>query len=278
LKTEGPQTGPESRENGRDDNVVRLPRDWIGPREDLIPFGPRATGSRPASGPATSPPVPNGAPAPTAASDFWDGSAEHQDPLHGPIPDVAASGGAPRRAPVRLPGLPARVGPPGAIWRGRLAVLAALLTVAAVMVAAVRLASAGDGHGRTARVAAALVPVRTLTHSLHVWRVIRVESPAHRPHPVVVSRHPARAARVPLAPAPDAGVTSASASAAAGPSSSGRVSYNPPAPVASDSSPASSAAAGSVSGSPSSSSASTGGQPAGPTGPAAILGPGHCSC
>ena len=30
------------RGKGPDDNVVRLPRDWLGPREELVPFGPSA--------------------------------------------------------------------------------------------------------------------------------------------------------------------------------------------------------------------------------------------
>jgi hypothetical protein len=48
-----------------DENVVRLPRDWLGPREELVPIGSRAHAAQPPDDtPAESMP-------PTAAS-FWD--------------------------------------------------------------------------------------------------------------------------------------------------------------------------------------------------------------
>lgn len=60
------------------DNVVRLPRDWLGPREELIPFGPAAyaaeDGGHAESG--TSP----------TAHDFWGGEglgSAHEAPLPG---------------------------------------------------------------------------------------------------------------------------------------------------------------------------------------------------
>jgi hypothetical protein len=50
---------------------VRLPRDWIGPREDLVPFGPRANA-------VSSEPPP-------AAEAFWgEGSAEIHDAVRAP--------------------------------------------------------------------------------------------------------------------------------------------------------------------------------------------------
>ncbi len=61
---------------------MRLPRDWLGPREDLIPFGPRATELRhdesadsPGPFPRVQTPVPD-APSP---SDFW---GEHSADMH----------------------------------------------------------------------------------------------------------------------------------------------------------------------------------------------------
>jgi hypothetical protein len=57
----------EGNRNSEDEpNVVRLPRDWLGPREELIPFGPRADEAQSASAPEAG--------APTAA-DFWSGEA-----------------------------------------------------------------------------------------------------------------------------------------------------------------------------------------------------------
>lgn len=62
-----------------DDNVVRL-TDWLGPREELVPFGPGAdAGSSPQS---------PGAAVPTA-DDFWsESSAAVQDALTAPRPDL----------------------------------------------------------------------------------------------------------------------------------------------------------------------------------------------
>ena len=42
METDGRQAKPGGRGIEGEDNVVRLPRDWLGPREDLIPFGPSA--------------------------------------------------------------------------------------------------------------------------------------------------------------------------------------------------------------------------------------------
>jgi hypothetical protein len=83
----GPQT--EGGERARPaDKVVRLPRDWLGPREDLVPFGPRAGGAEPES----SLPAPE---APPSAADFWGerSAAIHdavQAPVDDPIPVVPA--------------------------------------------------------------------------------------------------------------------------------------------------------------------------------------------
>lgn len=59
-----------------DDNVVRLPRDWLGPRDELIPFGASANGH---SGPAVA-----------SASDFWgEESSSLQSALDTPPPSAA---------------------------------------------------------------------------------------------------------------------------------------------------------------------------------------------
>jgi hypothetical protein len=53
-----------------DDNVVRLPRDWLGPRDELIPIGPISDKSAP----------------PPTADDFWgESSALVQDALSAPM-------------------------------------------------------------------------------------------------------------------------------------------------------------------------------------------------
>ena len=68
MDTNGRQTDGSPTEGLRDDNVVRLPRDWLGPREDLIPFGVSADEP---SGAVSTPPN---------ADDFWgESSASVQD-------------------------------------------------------------------------------------------------------------------------------------------------------------------------------------------------------
>ncbi len=109
LNSEGPQTEAERREKPPETNVVRLPRDWLGPREELVPFGPRAdaaavelAGSSPAAGSTSVPP---------SANDFWgEQSADLQHALQGPDPSGAGAGAAgptspppPQSASVRGP-------------------------------------------------------------------------------------------------------------------------------------------------------------------------------
>jgi hypothetical protein len=73
----------------QEDNIVQLPRDWLGPREELVPFGPSADPdpSRAAQADEVSP------------EDFWgERSAAVQDTLE----HEAAPGSALGRVPVRV--------------------------------------------------------------------------------------------------------------------------------------------------------------------------------
>jgi hypothetical protein len=58
VDPEGRQTGAGATESPTSDNVVRLPRDWLGPRDELIPFGPSADSADDSVSPPT-------------ADDFW---------------------------------------------------------------------------------------------------------------------------------------------------------------------------------------------------------------
>ena len=70
MDPDGRQTADGGTDDVLDDNVVRLPRDWLGPRDELIPIGGSANGQSEAS-----------VPEPTA-SDFWgEGSAALQTAL-----------------------------------------------------------------------------------------------------------------------------------------------------------------------------------------------------
>jgi hypothetical protein len=76
--------------HGSGDNVVRLPRDWLGPREELIPFGHSADSAVDTTT-ASATTASTTARAPTA-DDFWGGSALPLDPLRaGPGTDVRGS-------------------------------------------------------------------------------------------------------------------------------------------------------------------------------------------
>lgn len=94
MEPEGRDTR-RGRERGEDhSNVVRLPRDWIGPREDLVPFGPSAAASPVAADPETDN-VSNLielAPEPSLTQDdFWGGALDSiPRPLLGPSPRPAS--------------------------------------------------------------------------------------------------------------------------------------------------------------------------------------------
>lgn len=105
MKTDSHQP-TEGRETTRtDDNVVRLPREWLGPREDLVQFDV-------ANDPVAAPPAPE---------DFWgEGSSELQSALVGTpvVPATADTRAAPashrpRRFQSRRP-WPARIAAVGA--------------------------------------------------------------------------------------------------------------------------------------------------------------------
>jgi hypothetical protein len=59
VETDGRHAKPGGKEMEPEDNVVRLPRDWLGPREELIPFGPSAEAED------------DGLATPPSTHDFW---------------------------------------------------------------------------------------------------------------------------------------------------------------------------------------------------------------
>ena len=75
---EGRQTEAGEQDAQRRSNVVRLPRDWLGPREELVPFGPRRAESEAPDPPATA----TSLDAPPSADDFW---GERSAAIHGAL-------------------------------------------------------------------------------------------------------------------------------------------------------------------------------------------------
>jgi hypothetical protein len=79
---------------GQNDNVVRFPKDWIGPLEDLVPIGPRA---RAQSSDNEDPPVP------AEASDFWgEGAAAVHEAVAAPASRTREGRGRPPLTPRRV--------------------------------------------------------------------------------------------------------------------------------------------------------------------------------
>lgn len=138
VETEGPHieegvTGAQQR-----DNVVRLPRDWLGPREELVPFGPAAQQSPD----DVRPPGPNasaGAEAPVSAAAFWgEESAAVQEPAVTSDEEPVPRGEARRLTEISMPRVMAAAG------------LVVVVCLAGVLVAGL-LGSAGDRAMRAPR-------------------------------------------------------------------------------------------------------------------------------
>ena len=111
MENDGPNTPAGDEEVEPTANVVHFPRDWFGPREDLVPFGPRV--SEAGSGAEDQPRVPE--PTPVRADDFW---GEQSWSMH----DAMAGPGAVE--PVSEPAAPVRrrVGV-GRVWVSAVRVL-----------------------------------------------------------------------------------------------------------------------------------------------------------
>jgi hypothetical protein len=85
VSTDGPRSEDGGNGARSDDNVVRLPRDWLGPREELVPFGPADAEGRDSR---------NGMP---TADDFWgEESSAMQSVLETPARSSASARFAPR--------------------------------------------------------------------------------------------------------------------------------------------------------------------------------------
>ena len=81
MENDGPNTPAGDEEVEPTANVVHFPGDWFGPREDLVPFGPRV--SEAGSAAEDQPRVPE--PTPVRAEDFWgEQSWSMHDAMAGP--------------------------------------------------------------------------------------------------------------------------------------------------------------------------------------------------
>ncbi len=126
-----------------EDNVVRLPRDWLGPREELVPFGPSAEAED------------DGLATPPSTHDFWGEPA-----MGGWEPDSAGAEPMPWRA------LPGRRGSAifsrarAAVTEHRRAAAAASLISAGVLALVFALGSGGSSHHQLSAVASRSAPAQ----------------------------------------------------------------------------------------------------------------------
>lgn len=137
METEGRRT--DGRQGGEDvSNVVRLPVDWLGPREELVPFGPAADRDDEPADSALS------------AEAFWgEQAASLHEPIQAPMPVAARVVGTSQRAaaPRRMRPRRSFSFPVGPVSRG--GILAAACGFACfVLVALVVAVSVGTGPAR----------------------------------------------------------------------------------------------------------------------------------
>jgi hypothetical protein len=148
VESKGPQTEPG--EGGAPaDNVVRLPRDWRGPkdwldsRDELVPVGPPA--SAPAAAEPLSPAPSDAEPSPLGADAFWsEGSAAIQDAVRAPSWGVAWGQDEAEDAPASAEAVPRGV-PSRRVLLGACAT--AVLALAGVTGALDSTHSASNGRG-----------------------------------------------------------------------------------------------------------------------------------
>ncbi len=156
------------------DKVVRLPRDWLGPREHLVPFT------------TATPPTVESEPAEFAPNDFWgERSAAIHDVVEGPEPPPSSDPPTRRRGPARL---------------GRRSLAAACLAGAAAAVAIVLLSTGSAPHSA----GGTRLDIAAIVHS-SVRRIAQIHPPrvVARPAPPRTVKHVAHdAARRKRAPAP----------------------------------------------------------------------------
>jgi len=150
--TEGPdnQSGKDDPEGGA--TILRFPRDWFGPPEELVPFGPRAAGQvmaeREGSGPPEgAPEEPDADPGSTPADAFW---TEEAAAVHDAV-DAAEPFGI--------------GGPPRAVLTRRRNLLIASCSVGLLVLVATQVFQGGGGlPARSSRASAAVY--------VHPWTAI----------------------------------------------------------------------------------------------------------
>jgi len=257
------------------DNVVRLPRDWLGPRDELVPFGPRAS----SDSPPWSAEDHGGGGAPSA-DDFWGGA----EVPHGPVAEGAAvwpenegavaSRSRARTSGVRRPRLGWVTGAPAAAL-----VIALVVSLGVFSRGGGPASRPGAGVGAGSLLGAAgteLGHARIVLHLALGYRGVAARAVPHQRSAIPRARargagagSSAPAARSPAGPSSSSGSSSTYSAPAVHYAPATTTSTSTPAPAAPAPGSASTARSGGGSGS---------GSAAGPTGQGALVGPASCSC
>lgn len=155
METDGRHAKPVGTETGAEDNVVRLPRDWLGPREELIPFGPAAEGDD------------DGLATPPSTHDFWG------EPAPGLwTPDSKRAGRASRRALLRLRGSELFARSLADVGEHRLAAAMASLIAVGVLALVFGQAGGGSRHHQLSAAASRSAPTQTALAGLSSGRAL----------------------------------------------------------------------------------------------------------
>jgi hypothetical protein len=191
VESEGPQSSERGREPPSQANVIQF-GDWIGPRDELVPFGPRQrTRGGEISDELSAAPLPTPSDSPPSACDFW---GERAASLQGPILDcgpVGADSGMGAHASTAPPTPRAR-----AVRGRRLAAVAACGVVAALVGVVLALVPLGAGTSHGPGLNGAKLPLAALIRNA-VDRNLTLAVPRIAPRSSHASGLPAtRAARV----------------------------------------------------------------------------------
>ena len=180
---DGPHTDGVEDTSQSTSKVVRLPRDWLGPHEELVPFGKRAAPAGVERGGAE----PSGPP--PSAEDFW---GERSAAIHDAVQSPAEDGGA---ASASRTTSPHAIAPA----RRRLAAASILAVAAATATVIAVLNAAGPSHrvAAGARLNMAAILTGGVSRILDIGPPPIISAGAARPHPRPVRRvsHHAAVAR-----------------------------------------------------------------------------------
>jgi hypothetical protein len=187
VQSEGPQSREGRGEPPTEANVVQF-GDWIGPRDELVPFGRRhrSRAAERTEAPLWAEPLPAPSDSPPSADDFWgERAAAIHDPMQGPLSDCPPTDAAPG---------PDMVGPRSRSirrrWTRRLVAAGACGLVVVLASVALGLGLFAAGANRGPNLNAAKLPLASVLSS-GVAHALSLDVPRIAPRPQHASSLPA---------------------------------------------------------------------------------------